>query len=210
MHRNPKRSRSVERPIRRSAMGTPAKLPLPTLAGHVWHDGRYKIGGAKVNERCIPAHFVLAIVVAEACDWCERKIQSSTFTLRDGVEAALGFVRLKHCMSANKEVRRAKFFFCHQHFSRFILFGAAHTQLLAKIGMYDTPESIGKQLQRGSTVWLEMGLWNHWVGQKSVYQMSSLQAVGWVIEQAAHLRRQCYTDTTSRAFALSLTMEKHG
>ena len=92
-------------------MGTPAKLPLPTLAGHVWDKGRYKIGGARVNERCIPAHFVLAIVVAEACDWCERKIQSSKFTLRDGVEAALGFVRLRSRMSANKEVRRAKFFF---------------------------------------------------------------------------------------------------
>ena len=88
-------------------MGTPAKLPLPTLAGHVWHKGRYKVGGAKVNERCIPAHFVLTIVVAEACDWCERKINSSKFTLRDGAGAAHGFVHLRTCMSANKEVRRA-------------------------------------------------------------------------------------------------------
>jgi len=92
-------------------MGTPAKVPLPTLAGHVWDKGRYKVGGVRVNERCIPAHFVLAIVIAEACEWSEIKIQSSKFTLRDGAAAAPGFVRLRTRMSANKEVRRAKFFF---------------------------------------------------------------------------------------------------
>ena len=92
----------------------------------------------------------------------------------------------------------------------FIFFWAAHAQLLANIGMDDTSENIGKQLQRGSTVWLEMGIWKHWIGQQSVYQLSSPHAVHWVIEQAAHLRRQCYTDITSRSFALSLTMEKHG
>ena len=83
-------------------------------------------------------------------------------------------------------------------------------QLLANIGMEDTEENVSRQLQRASTVWLEMGLWQHWIGQQSVYVIRTHVAARWVLEQAAHIRRVCFTDASSRAFVLSLTMEKHG
>ena len=68
-------------------------------------DGRYKLGGTRANERCLPSHYVLAIAVAEACEWKENLVLNSHFTLRDGLEASSGFVCLRTSMSANKQVR---------------------------------------------------------------------------------------------------------
>ena len=95
--------------IRHSAMATPENPSLPTLDGHVWNKGRYKVGGAKSNERCIPGLYVLAIVVADACGWSVKKVQDSCFTLREGSDPTLGLISLVASMSANKEVRRKKF-----------------------------------------------------------------------------------------------------
>ena len=88
-------------------MEAPRKA-LPTLANHVWQsNGRYKLGGTWANERCLPSHNVLAIAVAEACEWKEIMIANAHFTLRDGLEASSGFVCLRTSMSANKQVRVA-------------------------------------------------------------------------------------------------------
>ena len=94
---------------------------------------------------------------------------------------------------------------CHDSFCLL----AAPLQLLANIGMEDTVENVSRQLQRASTVWLEMGLWQHWIGQQSVYGIRTPEAVRWVLQQAAHVRHMCFTTATSRAFVLALTMEKH-
>ena len=102
-----------------------------------------------MSERCIPTHFVLAIVAAEACGWCERK--SSLISLLYGMALTLRFVDfvcLRICMSPNNEVRRKNFF--HLTFLNiFFVWGGTHArQLLANIEMEDTSENIGKQLQR--------------------------------------------------------------
>ena len=85
-----------------------APKPFPTLEGHVWQsNGRYKLGGTRANERCLPSHYVLAIVVAEACEWKENLGANARFTLRDIPAASAGFVCLRASMSANKQVRVA-------------------------------------------------------------------------------------------------------
>ena len=73
--------------------------------------------------------------------------------------------------------------------------------------MVNTPATVTALLRRASEYWLERKVWQHKSGQASMYHVT---AAPWVIEQAAHVRRQCFAGITSRAFALSLTLEKDG
>ena len=55
----------------------------PTLKGHTWAaPGKFIVGGAKNNSRSVPSLFLLAFLIAEACEWSLDVAATALYCLR--------------------------------------------------------------------------------------------------------------------------------